>query len=159
VVASRTIDATSLQFRLPEMPAGVYGVQVRNTDGAASLPHSLWINSLPEISTVERGGDYVNNYEMIIRGKNFFYNSILMVREPENSTFGRDYRQLAFRAGQDGSTGYGNFQAMPGEQLTYRDCTTLIYQRYPLDMQDKDLILQVINPDGKKTDPFPVTLP
>jgi len=31
--------------------------------------------------------------------------------------------------------------------------------RYPNNFQDKELILQVINPDGKKTEPYAVTLP
>ena len=46
-----------------------------------------------------------------------------------------------------------------GARLQYSDCRTLVYQRFPSNFQDKELILQVINPDGKKTAPYVVTLP
>jgi len=156
-VSIRITDAGSLEFRFPELPAGVYGVEVRNADGTTSLPHSLWVNSIPEIISVERDGDFVNRYDMIIRGKNFFYNSILVVREPQNPAIDSTYRLSTFHAG--GSDAAGMLMARPGGSLLYSGCDTLVYRRYPLNMQDKELLLQVINPDGKKTDLYPVTLP
>jgi len=158
-ISSRVVNAGSLEFRLPEMPAGVYGVVVRNPDGATSLPHSLWINSVPEIDSVERGDDAVNHYEVIIRGKNFFYNSILVVKEPENTSVGKSVRQLAFHAAQSTAGSGQSLLPASGEKLLYGDCRTLLYQRYPTSLQDKELTLQVINPDGKKTEPYLVTLP
>ncbi len=158
-VGSSVIEAGTLEFRLPELPAGVYGVEARNPDGTASLPHSLWVNSVPEIISVDRGGDFVNHYEVIIHGKNFFYNSILVVREPDPSAGGPDTRQLTYYAHR-GVPGLAQ-GALPaqGEGLQYRDCRTLVYQRFPNNFQDKELILQVINPDGKKTSPYVVSLP
>lgn len=158
-VSGRIVDDGRLEFRLPELPAGVYGVEVRNPDGSSSIPHSLWINSVPEIASIERGDDFVNHYEIIVHGKNFFFNSILVVREPENTTVGKNFRQLTFHAGQGDPGGRRSIQAQPGEKLLYNDCRTLVYQRYPSTPQDKELTLQVINPDGKKTEPYTATLP
>jgi hypothetical protein len=158
VVNSRMVDPATVEFRLPEMPAGVYGVEVRNPDGATSLPHSLWINSVPEIASVERGDDFVNNYEVIVRGKNFFYNSILVVTEADTGAGSLGPRQMTYYA-QRGGPMASFSQVAPGEQLRYSDCRTLVYLRYPGNLQDKELTLQVINPDGKKTDLYQVTLP
>lgn len=158
VVTSRTNGPAVLEFQLPEMPAGVYGAEVRNPDGETSLPHSLWINSVPEIMSVERGDDFVNNYEVIIRGKNFFYNSILVVTETDNAAGGLGTRQMTYYAQRGGRLATLS-QVAPGEQLRYADCQTLVYLRYPGNLQDKELTLQVINPDGKKTAPYQVSLP
>lgn len=159
-VSTRVIDDGTLEFRLPEVPAGVYGVVVYNPDGTTSLPHALWVNNVPEIVAVERGEEFVNHYEMVIRGKNFFYNSILMITEPQGTTAGMGSRQLTFRAAQGGTADRYAFPgAPPGEKLLYTDCQTLIYHRYPNNPQDKELSLQVINPDGKKTSPYTVNLP
>jgi hypothetical protein len=159
IVSSRFIDTGTLEFRVPDLAAGVYGIEARNPDGTTSLPHSLWINSVPEIVGVDRGADMVNNYDMIIHGKNFFYNSILLLREPENPAMGREHRLATLQAGIGAGAGSFNVMAMPGESLRYDNCTTLVYRRYPLDMQEKNLQLQIVNPDGKKTDLYSVTLP
>lgn len=159
VVGSRFIDATALEFELAELPAGVYGVEARNPDGTASLPHSLWINSVPEITGVERSGDFVNHYEVFIHGRNFFFNSILVVREPDTAAGGTGTRQMTYYAHRgQAAHPLGTIPAQ-GERLLYKDCHTLVYLRYPSNFQEKELQLQVINPDGKKTDPYVVTLP
>jgi len=158
-VGYRFIAPGAMEFRLPDLPAGVYGIEARNPDGTSSLPQSLWVNNVPEITGVERGGDFVNHYEMIIRGKNFFYNSILVVREPNTFAGGPEIRQLTYYANRGAhGTGQGPLAAM-GEALRYNDCRTLLYLRFPGNFQDKELTLQVINPDGKKTSPYVVTLP
>lgn len=158
-IGSRVIDAATLEFPLPELPAGVYGVEARNPDGTVSLPHSLWVNSVPEITGVERGDDFVNHYEMVIRGKNFFYNSILVVREPDPTAGSTGTRQLTYYAHRGAPAMSQGVLSGQGERLQYYDCRTLVYQRFPSNFQDKALILQVINPDGKKTSPYAVTLP
>jgi len=158
-IGYRLIAPGTMEFRLPDLPAGVYGIEARNPDGTSSLPQSLWVNNVPEISGVERGGDFVNHYEMIIRGKNFFYNSILVVKEPNTSAGGPEIRQLTYYANR-GASGAGQGQvAALGEALRYNDCRTLLYLRFPGNFQDKELTLQVINPDGKKTSPYVVTMP
>jgi len=157
-LVSRSIDADTLEFRIPDLQAGVYGVEVRNADGTGSLPHSLWIDNTPEITTIERGDEFVNHYEMVIRGKNFFFNSILVIREPDSSGGNTGTRQMTYYAHRGAPRAPGNLPEQ-GESLTYNDCRTLIYLRYPSNFQDKELIVQVINPDGKKTEPYAVTLP
>ena len=157
-VSSRLLDSGHLEFSFPELPAGVYGIEVRNTDGATSLPHSLWINSIPEIVSVERGEEFVNHYDMLIHGHNFFYNSILVVREPSGPIASSDFRQRTIHATRGTQLPSGT-DLKRFDQLLYLDCGTLVYQRYPLDMLNKDLVLQIINPDGQKTAPYHVTLP
>lgn len=158
-VGRRFLDATALEFDLPELPAGVYGVETRNPDGTASLPHSLWVNSVPEITGVERGDDFVNHYEVIIHGRNFFFNSILVVRETDNAAGGTGTRQMTYYAHRGQAAHPLGAIPAQGERLLYNDCHTLVYLRYPSNFQEKELQLQVINPDGKKTDPYVVTLP
>jgi hypothetical protein len=158
-VSSRVVNDGTMEFQLPELPAGVYGVAVHNPDGTTSLPHALWVNSVPEITSVDRGEEFVNHYEMVIHGKNFFYNSILVINEPRSTGTGVAYRQLTFNAGRGGSADWSSAPAAPGEKLLYSNCRTLVYHRYPINQQDKELTLLIINPDGKKTSLFPANLP
>lgn len=160
VVASRVVDEGTLELRLPGLPAGVYGLEARNPDGTTSLPQSLWVTGVPEITGVERGGEFVNHYEVVIRGRNFFFNSILVVREPDTVAGGGSTRQLTYYAhrGAPGAPG-GLTIGGGGESLRFNDCRTLVYLRYPSNFQDKPLTLQVINPDGTKTAPYAMTLP
>lgn len=159
VVSSRVISSTSLEAQLPGFQnPGVYGVSVRNPDGATSLPHSLGVNSIPEINSVERGAEFVNYYEVIIHGKNFLFNSTLVVKEPEASTIGQTYLQLFF-VPKKRSQGGMDINAPQRNRLIYVDCQTLIYLRYPSSFQNKDLGLQVFNPDGQNTNQHFVVLP
>jgi len=161
VVPTTVVDDTRLEARLQGLrQPGVYGVKVRNPDGAASLPHSLWVDSIPEIISVEQGAEFVNYYEVVIHGKNFLAGSRLVVREPEDSTIGQAWRQFSFAARPDrGGFGGGNTIAPQRDRLVYVDCRTLIYYRYPNISQEKELELTVINPEGHKTDPYSVSLP
>lgn len=161
VVPTTVSGTTSLEAQVqgPRQP-GVYGVKVRNTDGATSLPHSLWIDSIPEITSVEQGSEFVNYYEVIIRGKNFLAGSTLVVRQPEDRVIGQAWRQFSFSARPEGGGfGGGNTVSPQGGRLVYVDCQTLVYYRYPSTSQEKELELTVINPEGHKTDPFYVALP
>lgn len=153
-------NSSHLEFELPPgIRAGVYGVQVRNLGGAFSLPESLWVNDIPAIFSVERGEDYFNHYEVIIRGKNFYYNSHLTVSQPESVLSELAHRPRTLRAHEENLGWTSNLTPPQSDRLLYRDCQTLIYDRYPPSYQETDLVLQVINPDGKKTEPFAVFLP
>jgi hypothetical protein len=157
VVPSRFINATTIEAKLPKFQKpGVYGVSVSNRDGATSLPHSLWVNSTPEINSVERGADFVNHYEVIIHGKNFQFDSTLVVKEPEDSTLGQTYQRLSSLSPKSAAS---QVNVSPqGNRLTYVDCQTLIYYRYRTS-QTKELGLQVFNSDGRKSDQYSVDLP
>ena len=149
-VWSRVISSTSIEAQLPGFQEpGVYGVSVRNQEGATSLPHSLWVNSTPEIDSVEQGADFVNYYEVIIHGKNFLFNSTLVVKEPEDSALGQTYQQLSSVSPKSAAS---QVSISPqGDRLIYVDCQTLIYHRYRTS-RAKDLRLQIFNTDGRKTD-------
>ncbi len=154
-VTSSVISSTVLEVQLPALlKPGVYGGSVRNPDGATSLPHSLWVNSTPKINSVERGADFVNHYEIIIHGGNFIANSTLVVKEPKDSTIGKAYQHLSFV-----SRNRNESISTQGNRVTYVDCQTLIYHRYPTSFQVKDLGLQVLNPDGRSSDQYYVALP
>jgi len=157
VIPSRVISSTSIEAQLPSLQEpGVYGVSVSNQDGAKSLPHSLWVNSTPEIDSVEHGADFVTYYEVIIHGKNFLFNSTLVVKEPEDSALGETYQQLSSVSPE---SAVSQVSISPqGNRLIYVDCQTLIYQRYRTS-QAKDLRLQIFNPDGRKTGMYSVDLP
>ena len=157
VIPSRVINSTSIEAQLPGLQEpGVYGVSVSNQDGATSLPHSLWVTSTPKIDSVEQGADFVNYYEVIIHGKNFLFNSTLVVKEPEDSALGESSQQLSSVYSKSPTS---KVSISPQRnRLIYVDCQTLIYHRYRTS-QVKDLRLQVFNPDGRKTDPYYVALP
>lgn len=159
-VAKAFAEPDRFTFTLqPGMRAGAYGVLLENPSGATSVPSSIWISDQPTISSVERGSNFVNHYEVIVRGKNFYFNSILTVSQPDDSLSTLRHRPLVLHA-HEVNSGLLQSQISPqNDRIVYRDCQTLIYYRYPTDYQDKDLQLQVINPDGKKTNPFNVSLP
>jgi len=156
VVPSSVVSSSSIEAQLPgPQEPGVYGVSVRNQEGATSLPHSLWVSSTPEIESVEQGADFVNYYEVIIHGKNFLFNSTLVVKEPEDSPLSQSYQQLSSVSPNSAGS---QVIISPQNRVIYVDCQTLIYHRYRTS-RAKDLGLQVFNPDGRKTDLYHVTLP
>lgn len=156
VVPSTVISSTSIEAQLPGFQEpGVYGVSVRNQEGATSLPHSLWVNSTPEIYTVEQGADFANYYEVIIHGKNFLFNSTLVIKEPEDSDISMTSQQLHSVSPKSASS---QTAISPQNRLIYVDCQTLIYHRYRTS-RTKDLSLQIFNPDGRKSDLYYVALP
>jgi hypothetical protein len=81
-----------------------------------------------------------------------------VIREPDSTAGGAGTRQMTYYAHRPAPTATGGLPPR-GESLTYQDCRTLKYLRYPSSFQDKELSVQVINPDGKKTEPYAVTLP
>lgn len=159
-LSTEVISSTRLEVGLRDFQqAGVYGVAVRNPDGTTSLPHSLWVNSIPEITSVEPGDEFVNYYEVIIRGKNFRFNSTLLVKEPEGSVIGQSEQQLSFNSGRPDSSSGLVANAVQKDHLTYVNCETLIYHRMVRTNQPRDLRLQIFNPDGQATGLYEVTLP
>ncbi len=154
-----TAGTGTIAFTAPPLEAGIYGVQVVNPGGTQSLPHSLWFNDIPDILDVSQGAEYVNYYELVIQGKNFFYNSTLVINEYQAGFSDLPPRQRTITA-QGRSAGLEAGAARTqADNVFYVDCNTLIYYRYPYSTQPKPLVIQVINPDGKKSPPFNTTLP
>jgi hypothetical protein len=160
VVPTNVVEPTRIEARLQGFrQPGVYGVLVRNPDDATSLPHSLWINSIPDIDSIEQGDEFLDYYEVIIHGKNFLPNSILVVKEPEDSMTGQFYRQFSFVARNRDASGGVSAITPQKDRLVFLDCQTLIYYRYPAVNQKKSLGFMVLNPDGNKTDLYYADLP
>jgi hypothetical protein len=159
VVPSTRTSETEMRFTVPSLKAGTYGVQVINLDGSESLPHSLWLNNIPHIYDVSVGEDYISSYQLVINGKNFVHNSSLIAYEyPVGLPDLPPQQQII--PGQ-GSTSFRDDQSRRklSESVTYIDCNTLIYNRYPYSRQDKKLVLRVGNPDGKQTEAFEILTP
>lgn len=151
-------NAEELVFEAPRLTVGVYGVQVVNPDGRASLPQSLEFSNTPEIFSVEIGEDFVNTYQVRIRGKNFFQRSVLVVNDFPTGQPDLPPRQRAV-AGQGLQTQQQQGFHLRQEEVTYQDCQTLIYNRYPLSGEARRVLLRVSNPDGKQTQPYEIFIP
>lgn len=132
-------SGNTLTFTLPELPPGMHQVQVINPDGKRSVPVSLLVDALPEIQGVARGEENVNYYELIISGKNFSYNSTLVVNGRPITPFYPGSLQV--------------------DSLSFRNCNTLIYKRYPTSSQPTQINLQIINPDGKESAVYTLSAP
>lgn len=138
-VSSISATAEQILFSLPPLKSGMHNVQVVNPSGKASLAHGVQVSSLPEIHSATLGSDQVNAYELIISGRNFQFNSRLLVN-------GEVIRGVA---GVRPSTDF----------VQVLDCRTLRYTRYPVTREPRSLELQVVNPDGEQSAVFLVTAP
>lgn len=138
-IAHEKRETEEIVFNFPPLFGGSHEVQVVNPDGKRSLPRSLLVNSAPEILQVSQGANYVNYYQLIVEGKNFFYTSTLVVD-------GRPIRRTALRPTQSDS-------------VEFVDCRTLIYNRYPYSHQLKPVTLQVVNPNGQESSVLSVSIP
>lgn len=134
---------SEIVFTLPAVAPGLHQVQVVNPDNQRSLPHGLFLSSTPEIAAVETGADNVVDYDLILSGRNFLFNSQLTVN---GSAVGKALGNIS----ADGSV---------RETLRYVDCTTLIYTRRPFLREPHELSLQIINPGGEQSNVYQLTTP
>lgn len=89
-------DDNNMTISLPELTPGMHQVQLVNPNGKYSLPVGLLVDALPEIQSVSQGEANVNYYELRISGKNFSYNSTLVVNGRPLTPFIPDhYRSTA----------------------------------------------------------------
>lgn len=152
-------DDSSLSFSPPTLRAGSYGLQLVNPDGKRSLPQTLWVSNQPQIESISSGGNYVNSYQIRISGKNFFQNSVLVLNE-YSGVFGDVPPRQRIISPQGRVTSRGETPpARPSHTVSYQDCNTLIYNRYPQTGQAQRLVFRVSNPDGQQTSPYEVSLP
>jgi|GEM_PF-672277 len=152
-------DDLSLSFTPAALRAGSYGLQLVNPDGKTSLPHTLWISNLPEIESVSEGENFVNYYQVVINGKNFFHNSVLLITEYPGGMDDLPPRQRFIPA--QGGTAFNGDRARQSqsENLSFQDCHTLIYNRYPPSGQAMRITLRIGNPDGQQSEPYETNLP
>jgi hypothetical protein len=138
-VPSRSVSPEQIVFTFPLVTSGLHRVQVANPSSKQSLPHTLHVSSVPEITSAIMGTDQINQYELIISGRNFQFNSRLLVD-------GQIIRDL------------GGMR--PGaEYVQVIDCRTLRYIRYPVTREPRSVSLQVVNPDGAQSPVFQVSIP
>lgn len=140
VIGSRVLGKESISFTAPALLAsGLHQIQVKNPTDEVSAAIALFVNSRPEILSVSRGGDFVNYYELIIEGRNFLQNSMLVV----------DGTRLA-----TGDTPPGG-----REKVVFVDCSRLVYQRHPYDSTPKNITIQVVNSNGEESPAVSVNAP
>jgi hypothetical protein len=149
----------SYSFSPPPLPAGSYGVQLVNPDGKRSLPYTLGFNNLPEIDSISEGENFVNYYQVVIRGKNFFHNSVLLIKEYPGGFSDVPPRQRFIPVQGRRLPPSGTISREQAENVIYQDCHSLIYNRYPAFGQAMRIVFQVGNPDGRQTAPYETSLP
>lgn len=138
------LTLSEIVFTLPALKPGLHQVQVVNLNDQHSLPHGLFISSTPEVTSVQTGEDRVLDYELILQGKNFFFNSVLTVNGVAVG------KTLADNLAPDRSV---------RESMRYVDCNTLIYIRRPFLRQPNELSLQIVNPGGEQSNVYQLTTP
>ena len=151
VVKSSFGSEESLTFAVPQAPGGLHQVQVKNPEETVTTPMTLAIVATPEISSVTRGDGSVTYYKLIIEGKNFQPGATIVVEESS--------LQVGLSAGAGKQLRAGATPSGERENLTFVDCSKLVYQRYPADPTEKDLRIQVINPNGEVSSVVQVTAP
>jgi len=129
-LAVKSRSQGSITVLLPSVPAGLHKLQVVNPDGQKSMSTTLSVDQRPVIENIEIGTDQVVTYPIRIIGKNFSPHSKLILNGTAITNRSDD-----IVAGND--------------RITYLNCTTLLYQRYPVTGQAKDLTFQVLNSDGQ----------
>lgn len=139
-----TVPATATEeqiaFTAPQLSDGLHEIRIVSPGGSRSEGRALLVNSDPEIHTVSEGSDWVIAYDVIITGRNLLYTTVLVVDGAPVTSFASEHRPA-------------------GESLTYIDCNTMIYHRYPYSRAPKEVTLQVVNPEGREGVVISVTIP
>lgn len=151
VVKSSFGSEESLSFTVPQAPGGLHQVQVKNPEETVTTPMTFSIVANPEITSVTRDDGSVTYYNLVIEGKNFQPGATVVIEE--NSL------QVGLGAGIGKRLRAGAAPSGEREYLTFVDCSKLIYRRYPADPTEKDLRLQVVNPNGEVSAVVQVTAP
>lgn len=149
----------SLNFSPPALRAGSYGLQLVNPDGKRSLPQTLWVSSQPQIESISSGGNFVNSYQVLISGKNFFPNSVVVLNEYSGIFGDVPPRQRIIYAQGRMISRAENPHIRQSDTVSYQDCNTLIYNRHPHSGQAQRLVFRISNPNGQQSSPYEVSLP
>jgi hypothetical protein len=133
---------------LPPLEAGIYSLQVVSAAGVPSVAQLLTVNGQPRIEMVTEGKDDVVSYELVLTGSNFSPRTLLLVDG------------LPVAVPSTSATAPARPDILPGvDFLRFLDCRTLVYTRFPFSRELRGISLQVANPDGSSSDPYPVTIP
>ena len=154
-VRSRLSSSETISFTAPQVADGFHQVQVRNPEDTFSGVLGLVVDGRPEITGVSQGEETVNQYNLIIDGRNFQQNSALMVMEERTyetngSALGVDTRRVTSLSAN----------AVEREQMVFLNCNRIIYRRYPYSTTPKNLRIQVINlSTGSESSVFSISAP
>jgi len=130
ILRIKSRSAEEITIELPQLAAGLHRLQLVNRDEKKSLAATLEVTGQPRIDQLQIEDDQVVSYPIRIIGVNFTPQSRLLV----NGTPVVNHPGI-LKEGDD--------------RVSYLDCSTLIYQRYPLTGQTRDLQFQIQNPDGQ----------
>lgn len=140
-IKSRFSSPEYITFITPKIAGGLHQVQVKNSEDAISGVLGLVIDDRPEITGVTIGDELVNFYNLIIEGRNFQQNSVLMVMEDKAIDQSGAHLTLDIKRVSSSTQ-----NAIDREQIMYVNCNRIIYQRFPYSTTPKNLKLQVLNP-------------
>lgn len=150
------ISKGSFSFTVPRVAPGLHQVQIKNMGETLSGTQGLFIDNRPEIDSITTSGEYVTYYNLVIGGRNFQQDSILVVTDD------RDVEQSGYQQRSDVDvkrlrSGAGN----PSERdrVLYVNCGQLIYQRFPYSTTAKSFRVQVVNPGGEESSIVQVSAP
>jgi hypothetical protein len=138
-IRSRFISPEAISFTVPDVAGGLHQVQVKNSTDTSSMVMALFIEAKPEIFSVSQGEEFVNYYNLIINGRNFQQNTILVV----------DGRSLSGRM----------INSNERERIVFHDCNTIVYERHPYDTSPKNVRVQVVNPGVGESSVIQITAP
>lgn len=137
------VSSSRIDFVLPALDAGLHRIEIVNPDGNRSLPFAVLIDGVPEIFSVVPGNDRVVSYDLVISGRNFSSSSELLVNGvPVNSSLSVEGKRRGGR-----------------EVVSFVDCQTLVYTRYPVSREPVPLLLTIIVPGAERSVPFHITAP
>jgi len=134
---SRESDSR-IAIELPELSEGLHEIRLVDAQGQQSHPSSLFIDATPHIFSMEVTDDRVSLLEIAVRGRNFYAASRLSVN--------------------DRLVGQGRPAAPLADELEYRDCTELLYLRHPKNSSPVESVVRIINPDGRQSPPYSISL-
>jgi len=130
VVGSRFLNSKALEIKVPQAKSGLHYVQVINPGDTKSLVYNFYIEGRPVIYNISIGITYEGHYELIVEGENFLWGSLPLVDEE---------------------------RILRG--VTYQGCNVLVYDRAPRSSLPSEVSLQVVNPDGLRSNLFYLAIP
>ena len=146
----------SFSFTTPRVVPGLHQIQIRNAADAISGAQGLFIDARPEIDSVSTADEYVTYYNLIIGGRNFQQDSILVVMEERDlEQAGNQLSDVNVKRLRSGHS----TTSLERDRVIFVNCNRLVYQRYPYSTVLKSFKVQVINPSGDESSVVQVSAP
>ncbi|MBE9503668.1 MAG: IPT/TIG domain-containing protein [Proteobacteria bacterium] len=130
VVGSEFLNNKAIEIKVPQANSGLHHLQVINPGGTKSLAYNFYIEGRPVIYNISVGIIYKGHYELLVEGENFLWGSLPLVE------------------GKRVDSG-----------VTYQGCNVLVYDRAPESDLPSELSIQVVNPDGLRSNLFYLAIP